>query len=102
MMSKLFACPLAGGKIDSDFCLEIQECVSGITEPTIETEEFLEVEGCAKICGVCKYHYADQRIIGATAKYGDPSYMTTLGDKVRGAYNHMLCTTKGFFMREPP
>ena len=41
-------------------------------------------------------HYADQRIIDATAKYGDPSYMTTLGDKVRGAYNHMLCTTKGF------
>lgn len=32
-------------------------------------------------------HYADQRIIDATAKYGDPSYMTALPDKVRGAYN---------------
>ena len=56
MMSKLFTCPLAGGKIDSDFCLEIQECVDGITEPNIETEEYLEIEGCAKICGECKYH----------------------------------------------
>ena len=35
IMSKLFTCPLAGGKIDSDFCLEIQECVEGITKPTI-------------------------------------------------------------------
>ena len=35
-MTKVFACPLAEGKIDSDFCLEIQECVDGITEPTIE------------------------------------------------------------------
>ena len=40
-MLKLFNCLLSGGKIDSDFCLEIQECVDGITEPTIETEEFL-------------------------------------------------------------
>ena len=56
MMSKLFACPLAGGKIDSDFCLEIQECVGGITEPTIETEEFLEIEDCTRICGECKHH----------------------------------------------
>ena len=40
-MLKLFSCLLSGGKIDSDFCLEIQECVDGITEPTIETEEFL-------------------------------------------------------------
>ncbi len=55
-MSKLFTCPLAGGKIDSDFCLEIQECVDGITEPTIETEEFLEIEDCTRICGECKYH----------------------------------------------
>ena len=37
-------------------------------------------------------HYADQRIIDATAKYGDPSYMTALPDKVRGAYNHMRFT----------
>ena len=44
------------GKIDSDFCLEIQECVDGITEPTIETESFLEVEDCERICGECKYH----------------------------------------------
>jgi hypothetical protein len=56
IMSKLFACPLAGGKIDSDFCLEIQEGVDGITEPTIETEEFLEIEDCTRICGECKYH----------------------------------------------
>ena len=55
-MSKLFACPLAGGKIDSDFCLEIQEGVDGITEPTIETEEFLEIEDCTRICDECKYH----------------------------------------------
>ena len=55
-MLKVFSCPLADGKVDSDFCLEIQACVDGITEPTIQTEEFLEVEGCAKICGECKYH----------------------------------------------
>jgi hypothetical protein len=55
-MSKLFACPLAGGKIDSDFCLEIQEGVDGIREPTIETEEFWEIEDCTRICGKCKYH----------------------------------------------
>ncbi len=30
MMSELFTCPLADGKIDPDFCLEIQECVDGI------------------------------------------------------------------------
>ena len=30
-MSRLFTCPLADGKIDSEFCLEIQECVDGIT-----------------------------------------------------------------------
>lgn len=56
MMSKLFSCPLAGGKIDSDFCLEIQACVDGITEPTIQTEEFLEIEDCTRTCGECKYH----------------------------------------------
>ena len=32
-MSTLFTCPLAEGKIDSDFCLEIQECVDGVIEP---------------------------------------------------------------------
>ena len=55
-MSKLFNCPLAGEKIYSDFCLDIQECVDGITEPTIETEEFLEIEDCKRICSECKYH----------------------------------------------
>ncbi len=55
-MTKAFTCPLAGGKIDSDFCLDIQECVDGITEPTLETEEFLEFKDCEKICGECKYY----------------------------------------------
>jgi hypothetical protein len=54
-MTKAFTCPLAGGKIDSDFCLEIQEGVDGITEPTIETKESLEIEDCTRICGECAY-----------------------------------------------
>ena len=37
-------------------------------------------------------HFADKRIIEATAKYGDPSYMTELSDKVRTAYNGMRFT----------
>lgn len=43
------------GQIGSDYCLEIQECVDGITEPTIETKESLEIEDCTRICGECAY-----------------------------------------------
>ena len=39
-------------------------------------------------------HYADQRIIDATAKYGDPSYMTALPDKVRGVQSYALYRRK--------
>ncbi len=56
MTSRLFTCPLDGGKIDPDLCLEIQECTDGFTEPTIETEEYLEAEDCARVCGECRYH----------------------------------------------
>jgi len=56
MMSGMFTCPLDDGKIAPDFCLEIQECVDGITEPTIETEEFLEIEDCKRICGECRHY----------------------------------------------
>lgn len=55
-MTKAFTCPVTDGKIDSDFCLETQECVDGITEPIIETEEFLEIEDCVNICGECNHH----------------------------------------------
>ena len=34
-------------------------------------------------------HYADQRIIDAVEKYGDPSYMKALPEKVLTAYNGM-------------
>ncbi len=37
-------------------------------------------------------HCADKRILDATAKYGAPSYLTELPEKVRGAYNSMRFT----------
>ena len=37
-------------------------------------------------------HYADQRIIDATAQYGDPSYMAAFSEKVRRAYSSMRFT----------
>ena len=37
-------------------------------------------------------HYADRRIMDAVEKYGGPSYMTELPDKVRDAYDAMRFT----------
>ena len=37
-------------------------------------------------------HYADKQIIDMATKYGDPSYMAELPDKVRDAYNAMRFT----------
>ena len=34
-------------------------------------------------------HYADRRIIDATARYGAPSYLDGLPEKVRGIYSSM-------------
>ena len=49
-------CPLVQGIIDSDLCIEVQDCIEGSIPITIELEEFLESEGYQKKCRECKYH----------------------------------------------
>lgn len=49
-------CPLTDTVIDSDLCVEIQECIEGNVPVTLELEEFAEVEDCQEICAGCKYH----------------------------------------------
>ena len=49
-------CPLTDTDIDSDLCIEVQDCIEGNIPVTLELEEFTEVEGCQEICAGCKYH----------------------------------------------
>ena len=49
-------CPLAEGVIDSDLCIEVQECIEGNIPVSLELEDFLLPEDCEKTCKECKYH----------------------------------------------
>lgn len=49
-------CPLAEGVIDSDLCIEVQECIDGNIPVTIELEDFLMIEDYEVVCHNCKYH----------------------------------------------
>lgn len=49
-------CLLTDTVIDSDLCIEIQECIEGNIPVSLELEEFAEVENCQEICMGCKYH----------------------------------------------
>ena len=49
-------CPLTEGVIDSDLCIEVQECVEGNIPVSLELEDFLLPEDCEKTCKECKYH----------------------------------------------
>lgn len=42
--------------IDSDLCIEVQECIEGNVPITIEYEDFLEAENSDATCRECKYH----------------------------------------------
>ncbi len=49
-------CPLAEGVIDSDLCIEVQECIEGNIPVTLELEDFLARDDCVSICKECRYH----------------------------------------------
>ena len=49
-------CPLTDGIIDSDLCLDVQDCIGGYLPVTIEFEDFLDKEDYEEICAQCKYH----------------------------------------------
>lgn len=49
-------CPLTDTIIDSDLCIEVQECLEGNVPVTLELEEFAEMENSKDICLKCKYH----------------------------------------------
>ena len=49
-------CPLVDGVIDSDLCIEVQECIDGNVPVTLELEDFLAKENYLDICVECKYH----------------------------------------------
>ncbi len=49
-------CPLIEGVIDSDLCIEVQECIEGNIPVSLELEDFLQPENCEEICRDCKYH----------------------------------------------
>lgn len=49
-------CPLIDGVIDSDLCIEVQDCIEGNIPVSLELEDFLQPENCMTICQECKYH----------------------------------------------
>ena len=49
-------CPLIDGVIDSDLCIEVQECIEGNIPVSLELEDFLILEDHKNICTDCKYH----------------------------------------------
>ena len=49
-------CPLIEAVIDSDLCIEVQDCIEGNIPVSLEYEDFLEPEDHEKICKECKYH----------------------------------------------
>ena len=49
-------CPLTEGVIDSDLCIEVQECIEGNIPVSLELEDFLLPEDSEKTCKECKYH----------------------------------------------
>ena len=49
-------CPLTDTLIDSDLCVEVQDCLEGNIPVSLELEEFTEKEDCVYICANCKYH----------------------------------------------
>ncbi len=53
---KCFNCPLVEGRIDSGLCIDVQAVINGDTEPTLETEEFLEQKNYKTICRNCQYN----------------------------------------------
>ena len=49
-------CPLIHSVIDSDLCIDVQDCIEGNIPVTIEFEDFLECGNYEEICKECKYH----------------------------------------------
>ena len=53
---RYFLCPLVDANIDPDLCLEVQDCIEGITEVTLIMEDYLEKDDHEDICKNCRYH----------------------------------------------
>ena len=49
-------CPLSNGMIDSDLCIEVQECIDGKIPVSLELEDFRESEDSEGTCKNCPYH----------------------------------------------
>ena len=49
-------CPLSNGMIDSDLCIEVQECIDGNIPVSLELEDFIESEDSEETCKNCPYH----------------------------------------------
>lgn len=49
-------CPLIKGIIDSDLCIEVQECIEGNIPVELQYEDFLATENYEGICAECEYH----------------------------------------------
>ena len=56
MLGFQMTCPLVDGVIDSDLCIEVQECIEGNIPVSLEVEDFLVLEDHKNICAGCKYH----------------------------------------------
>ncbi len=69
---KQMICPLVDGRIDSDLCCEVQECIEGNISVTLELEDFLEKDDCVRICRTCKYNILSDR--DSVCKIGNVDY----------------------------
>lgn len=49
-------CPLIKAVIDSDLCIEVQECIEGNIPVELQYEDFLLLENYKEICAECEYH----------------------------------------------
>ena len=49
-------CPLSDSLIDSDLCIEVQECIDGNIPVNLELEDFLESNDSIDTCKNCQYH----------------------------------------------
>ena len=49
-------CPLIKAVIDSDLCIEVQECIEGSIPVELQYEDFMTTENYKEICAECEYH----------------------------------------------
>ena len=49
-------CPLVDATIDSDLCIEVQDCIEGNIPIELQYEDFFLHENYKEICTKCEYH----------------------------------------------